>query len=141
MLLYLLDTLNDDKSMHNVCCILKPLFPSTSQLLFYFLLERDPGAGLHASKYIPTHDIVQPYHKSSLKKGAKKDLRIVVILAWDNMVHVCFGGGMNEYRLALYMVMHQDWYDIHTDAVGVYRYHDIVVSIKQVIKWFIYLQR
>ena len=30
----------------------------------------------------------------------------MVILAWDNMVHVCFGGGVNEYRLALYMVMH-----------------------------------
>ena len=57
-------------------------------------------------------------YKSSLYIGGKKDLRIVVILAWDNMVHVCFGGGMNEYRLALCMVMHQDWYYIHENEVG-----------------------
>ena len=34
-----------------------------------------------------------------------------------------YGRGMNEYRLALYMVMHEDWYDIHNNEVDVYRYY------------------
>ena len=36
-----------------------------------------------------------------------------------------YGRGMNEYKLALYMVMHEDWYNIniHNDEVDVYRYY------------------